>query len=396
MKPNIAFTAPHRIGFLLGSLLLIASLAWWAVEILARQHGATLGAAVPAMFQHGYLMLYGFFPLFMLGFIYTAGPRWLSVPPPPLARYVPVMLAYGAGSALVLAGGWMPLLLTVGIVLHIVGWAGSSTLWWGRVRASQTPDRKHAVLIGAAFSLGLLGQLLALYWRVADHYMAWQLSVHIGLWGFLLPVFLVVSHRMVPFFSSGVLAPYALWVPTRLLFALVGAAWLHGVLAIFNVPSWPLDSVYAAVLLFTSWRWGLLRSFKNPLLAMLHAAFAWSGVAMLLYAVQGIAAQLDVLILGFAPLHALTIGFFATMLLGFVTRVSLGHSGRPLIAGRLPWTLYWLVHGIALTRVLAEISPDWRMPMYVASAVGALLAFAVWGSRFVPIYLKPRPDGKAG
>ena len=57
MKPNIAFTAPHRTGFLLGSVLLIASLAWWAFEMLARQQGASLGAAVPAMFQHGYLML---------------------------------------------------------------------------------------------------------------------------------------------------------------------------------------------------------------------------------------------------------------------------------------------------------------------------------------------------
>ena len=72
------------------------------------------------------------------------------------------------------------------------------------------------------------------------------------------------------------------------------------------------------------------------------------------------------------------------MLLGFVTRVSLGHAGRPLVAGRLAWTLYWLAHGIALTRVVADIVPGWQQPMYVLSSVGALLAFLLWGTRFVP------------
>lgn len=396
MKNLIAFVAPHRTGFLLGSLLLIASLGWWAVEMIARQRGVLLGTAVPAMFLHGYLMLYGFFPLFMLGFIYTAGPRWLGVPPPSLARYVPVMLGYATGSLLVLLGGWAPILLSLGILLHAMSWAGALALWVGRIRASQTPDRKHAILIASAFSLGLIGQLLALGWSAGGGFAGWQASVHIGLWGFLLPVFLVVSHRMLPFFSSGVLAPYALWVPSWLLFSLVGAGWLHGLLALAGVPSWPVDAVFAGLLLFTSWRWGLLRSFKNPLLAMLHASFVWAGIAMSLFTLQGVLAATGTVALGFAPLHALTIGFFATMLLGFVTRVSLGHSGRPLVAGRLPWTLYWLVHGMALARVLAEISPDLRQPMYLVSAVGGLLAFLLWGTRFVPIYLKPRADGKAG
>ena len=222
MKKFIAFIAPHRTGFLLGSLLLLASLAWWALEMIARARGVVLVTSLPPMFLHGYLMLYGFFPLFMLGFIYTAGPRWLNVAPPALSRYVPVMLGYAAGTLFVLAGGWFDVLLPLGILLHAIGWTGAVLLWLGRIRASQVPGRRHASLIACAFALGLGGQLLALYWSVGHGFIAWQASVDIGVWGFLLPVFLTVSHRMVPFFSSNVLTAYSVWNPPGLLFSLVG------------------------------------------------------------------------------------------------------------------------------------------------------------------------------
>ena len=103
------------------------------------------------------------FPLFMLGFIYTAGPRWLNVEPPGLSRYVPVMLGYASGTLLVLAGGWFTVLLKFGVLLHVLSWAGAVLLWLGRIRASQAPSRNHARLVAAAFSLGLCGQLLALW-----------------------------------------------------------------------------------------------------------------------------------------------------------------------------------------------------------------------------------------
>ena len=50
------------------------------------------------------------------------------------------------------------------------------------------------------------------------------------------------------------------------------------------------------------------------------------GFALLADAVPGL--------LGQAPLHALTLGFFASMLLGMAARVTMGHSGRPVAAGK--------------------------------------------------------------
>ncbi|NNM60726.1 MAG: hypothetical protein HKM03_00995 [Steroidobacteraceae bacterium] len=63
---------------------------------------------------------------------------------------------------------------------------------------------------------------------------------------------------------------------------------------------------------------------------MLHLAYAWLPV--------GLAMKAAALLGGFAIaafwLHALTIGALSTMILGMMTRVSLGHTGRALIVTR--------------------------------------------------------------
>ena len=58
--------------------------------------------------------------------------------------------------------------------------------------------------------------------------------------------------------------------------------------------------------------------------------------AMALYAAQSawFAATGD-FVLGRAPAHALFIGFFGSLLVAMVTRVTQGHSGRPLVLGRV-------------------------------------------------------------
>ena len=71
-----------------------------------------------------------------------------------------------------------------------------------------------------------------------------------------------------------------------------------------------------------------------PLLRVLFLGFAWLPIAFALircaelwFAVSG------EFVLGRAPAHALFIGFFGSLLVAMVTRVTQGHSGRPLVLG---------------------------------------------------------------
>ncbi|GHD61950.1 NnrS family protein [Jeongeupia chitinilytica] len=393
---NRLWDAPHRAAFFFGGLGAVLALAWWAAEMVMRLHGGSTHSAIPVMWLHADLMLFGFFPLFMLGFIYTAGPKWLNVAPPPLNAWAPAILGYTTGTVLQLIALRWPVAWSLGDAMHWIAWVGATILWIGRIRASRAPDKKHATAVAFAFGLGAVALMTMVgvsWFGIAE---AFQPAVTLGVWGFLLPVFLAVCHRMVPFFSANVIAGYTAWRPGWLLGAFVVLSWAHGGFVLMQFNPVAVDMLFAGLLLYTSWRWRLFASFSNRLLAMLHASFAWAGVAMLLFVVQDIADALGRPLFAFAPLHALTIGFFATMLLGFVTRVTMGHSGRPLAAGAVTWTAYWLLHGVALARVASEVWPQAQFALHAAAGLGALLAFVVWAAQALPIYLKARADGQPG
>ncbi|POZ60977.1 NnrS family protein [Chromobacterium alticapitis] len=385
--------APHRAAFLPGMLLAMLLLAGWSAELLSRLFGLSLPLAVPAMQAHGFLMLFGFFPLFMTGFLFTAGPRWLNMPPPGRGLYltVPALLASGLvlwtlGAAA--GGAW----LLAGHLLYCLGFAGLAGGFARLLLRSAAPDRRHAWAVLSAFACGALALAAAAYWLLSGDARGWLWMRDLALWGFLLPVFLTVCHRMLPFFSSSVLAPYAAWRPWWLLAAMLGGSLSHGLLSLAMLPSWPLDAALAGLFGYTSWRWGLRASLRVRLLAMLHLAFAWLAVAFALYAWQGVAGGL-----AWAPLHAVTVGFFLTMLIAFVSRVSLGHSGRPLQASNGLWRLYLAAHWLALARVAADALPAaWRPALYGLAALGWLLTILLWGRQFLPAYLLPRADGKPG
>src|SRR6185312_9049005 len=88
-----------------------------------------------------------------------------------------------------------------------------------------------------------------------------------------------------------------------------------------------LAAVFAARWLM----WKPWRCLHPGLLGVLHIAFTWLPVAFVLFCVQDLALAIrGEQVLGPAPLHALAIGFFGSMLVAMVTRVTHGHSGRPL------------------------------------------------------------------
>ena len=133
------------------------------------------------------------------------------------------------------------------------------------------------------------------------------------------------------------------------------------------------------------------------LLAMLHIAFLWLGIAMTLYALQSLivlATGADVL--GRAPPHALGIGFFTGMIVAMASRVTLGHSGRTLHADRLTWLTLIGINVSALLRIAGELLPAAGAWLNLLAGVVWLVALTAWAGHYVPIYLRPRLDGKPG
>ena len=124
-RPRYLMLAPHRLGFFLAMVLLIASGAWWAL-VQAAQAGLVppLPAALPPSLVHAAVMVYGFMPLFFAGFLFTAAPKWLRVEPPPLAVLRPALLLQALGWLLWLAGALASSALALsGVLLAAAGLA---------------------------------------------------------------------------------------------------------------------------------------------------------------------------------------------------------------------------------------------------------------------------------
>ena len=117
-------TAPHRLGFFSAALMLATSALWWALALATRHAGVALPWAVPPPLAHGLVMAMGFMPLFIVGFLFTAGPRWLGLSDVPARSLRNPVLAMLAGWGLALAGFHLhEVLAGLGVALVAGGWS---------------------------------------------------------------------------------------------------------------------------------------------------------------------------------------------------------------------------------------------------------------------------------
>jgi uncharacterized protein involved in response to NO len=403
-RPNawqLLSSEPHRLMFFCGALQAVLAVAWWSIDLMARYLGVyqAPGWSVPPMWAHAWLLLYGLFPFFMFGFLMTAGPNWLGASRMPRSAFVPAALAMAGGVALFYAGLAIDRnVVATGIWIHATGWA------WGiaalmRVAARHwNPNARYALVIFTFFSLGLLGNAVFGFALAAERYAYVAPSLHGAVWFFLLPIYLGVSTRMVPFFSSRVLGPTVDYRPVWARPLLIGGALAHGALQIGGADAllWLVDAPLSALVFYLTWKWGLAKSRDVRLLSVLHISLAMLALALLLSAFLSAAVAAGAAgRVGLAPLHLLVIGYFSAMVIGMVSRVSLGHSGRELRADTLTWTAYLAVVAAGIVRVGAELATAMATgPLMIVAAALWLIAFGAWAWRYVPMYVTQRVDAR--
>jgi uncharacterized protein involved in response to NO len=399
--------APHRSLFLVGALQGVMTLLWWVVDLAGRY--AIVGSAsvwsIAPTWAHAFLMTYGFFPFLILGFLFTTYPNWMNGEKVRPREYMATCLLMAAGVLLFYVGmlTGKPVVMT-GVAIMLAGWSAACTVLLRVMIGASGKDKRHAMVTSTALLMGWLGVACYLLWLMTDNWVLLNFSRTAGIWFFLLPIVLTVSHRMIPFFSSRVLENYVLVRPYWMLWFMLICSIGHGLLQLLDIIPylWIVDFPLAICALYLSYRWGFLRSFSVSLLAVLHISFAWLGLSMLLYGVQSLVFMLtegELSILGLAPLHALAIGYFASMVLGMASRVTIGHSGRPLVLDHFTWYLFIGFQAAAVVRILADIVPataNMTPILYLLAGLIWLGCFICWAVRYVPTFWRPRVDGKSG
>ena len=396
--------AVHRPWFLLGLTSALASMAWWLLFWLAALYRPEALSAPPVTpaHVHGLLMSHGLLGFFIFGFLSTVFPRWQDQPAVPRRSWLPGVIAAALGLGLTLLGlagsRWV---LVAGVLALTLAHALAS---WPLLRIFLAAGERR-VMHGVASLLGLLGGLGALLvfaWGAAAGDAALTgAAVRASVWLYLLPIFAAVGHRMIPFFSGRVVEGYERVRPPLPLALILAGAFGHTLLGWAGLPAWQWgpDLLAAGAAGWLTLAWQPLRCLRPPLLGWLHIGFAWLPVSLALSGAQ----SLGLLLTGSvfapqAPLHALTVGFFGTLMVAMVTRVSLGHSGRPLVMSPLARLAAVGMQGVALLRIAAELpaTAGMRWSLILAAAGLWLVVTGLWGVAYGPIYLRPRADGKPG
>lgn len=395
---SILFAAPHRLAFLSGGLGLAATALWWAVHLGAMHLGwpQPESGDVPAALLHAPILVLQIYPAFIFGFLLTVFPRWMGRKDLEPRRFGPVAAGLACGLAATALGLWTGrnASIQIGFAIFAAAWALGLIVLAAVVQENRRlghPPCWHAVSALAALTIGLGATILVCAFLISGDPRLPRWGNVLGLNGFILPTFLTVAHRMVPFFAGSVVPGYLRWRPDWLLAAL----WALVLLRIVGelVPL-PLLSGFAAIGLaactgLMAWKWWP-RSPAPGLLKVLIWGFSWAPVGFALSALAAFG-----LPLGLAPTHALALGFAASLLVAMVTRVTQGHSGRPLAMVPLAWLAFTAVQLSALVRIVAALRAEHGLLLVIAAVLFAA-GMLPWLVRNALIYLHPRLDGRTG
>ncbi len=376
--------------------LLFTGGALWALVVAALWVGAldgewTLPTAMEPLAWHQHEMLFGYLGAVIAGFLSAAIPNWTGRPIVtgwPVAVFVGLWAA--ARLAVLLSATVPPLVgavLDVGFLLALFGYAA-----W-QIFAAR--NRNKPILIVLLLFVAACG---------LDHAAAMGLTTDpaIGMRGgfaLILMLIAIIGGRIIPAFTRNWLNKHGRTDGLPIM----ANRFDHAVLAVTAVAltGWvlaPAAHPVAALLLCAGalhavrlTRWSGLRAIGDPLVFVLHVAYAWLPAGLLLLG----AATLWPIVPVSSAMHALGAGAMAAMTLAVMTRATRGHTGRPLEADGATVAIYVLVNLGALLRVAAPLLPlDYILSIRLAGGLwgGAFLLFVLVYGRMA---LQRPPGGQA-
>jgi uncharacterized protein involved in response to NO len=325
-------------------------------------------------------MVFGFAAAIIVGFLFTAGRNWTGLPLPAgtplavifglwLAGRAGMFLAYGPATAVVDS---LLLPVVAGVLAHKF------------IRARSLCSMPLVIVLTALASANIafhasMHRLIAVEPRVA---------VQFGLTLVVL-IEMIVGGRVVPGFTAnavpGVRQFRSAWLH-RGGFALAAVAFVSD--ALHLPPAWTgsVALLAALVVAVQAIGWNPLATRGRPILWILHLSYAWIpvGLGLLGLASFGVVPRS-------AAIHALAVGSMSGLIMGMVTRTALGHSGRPVRAGRWETAAYVLIHLAAASRVTAALVPVAYLVGMSAAGLAWMAAFLIYAIAYAPVLVRSRP-----
>jgi uncharacterized protein involved in response to NO len=343
---------------------------------------------------HGHEMLFGLVAAAIAGFLLTAVPVWTGRPAVCGRPLMALFALWTLGRLAMIAAGALPAGIVAAVdvaFLPALALVLVRTLW----RTRQRRNYGVVALVGvlALANAAVHAQALGLASGSAPRALRFTVDVVVVL-------IVVIGGRITPAFTTNALlrrgvAARARSRPWLDRLAVASTALVAGVglLVPRSIASGLLAAVAALAVAGRMAGWQMLRTWRDPLLWSLHAGMAWIAAGLFLVATGDLGGSVPAT----AGLHALTAGAMGSMILAVMTRVSLGHTGRPLVLPRGALGLYALVHAGAVARVGAAFAPGpGQGPLLLVGGLLWAAAFGLFAVLYGSILTRPRVDGEDG
>lgn len=384
------FAYGFRPFFLLAGWFALLSLGLW---LWLHRSGQSPLAPLPGQLWHGHEMLFGFIAAAIAGFLLTAVPSWTGRRGFGGLPLIALSAVWLAGRVAFLLGGAIPLAWLAWVELAFLPLLAvllAPTL----LRSLNRNSPMLLVLAGLwacdAMFLHALGKPDP---ALAGRALLTALDI-------VLILITLIGGRIVPAFTASALRQQGLTVRMARFAGLervvMGSMIVLLIVDLLGLRNEATAAIAGVAGLAQAWRlagWQGWRGRGQPIVWILHAAYAWLPLGLLLKSAWLFGG------FGWAAFwqHALGAGAAATMILAVMSRAALGHTGRPLrVAPAMAWSYLLLILAVVL-RVFGPSLLPLSYHATVLLAGGAwLLGFGIFVGVYSPILLRARVDGKPG
>jgi uncharacterized protein involved in response to NO len=374
-----------RPFFLVGSLYAGLSILFWLPLFHGELETASLFAPVD---WHIHEMLFGYLSAIVTGFLLTAIPNWtgrLPVQGTPLFLLVVLWLAGRLAVFFSADIGWVAsaavdcsFLLAVTIASGVEIAAGHN---WRNLK------------VLAPVSVLLIANILFHIEAHGDGLS--DISRRLGI-GAVMMLIMIIGGRIIPSFTRNWLArenPGRMPVPSN---RFDGVAIMTSAVALAAWSSLPWNAVVGLVLLAAGGlhlvrlaRWAGDRTRRDPLVLILHVAYAFVPAGFLL---AGLAILAPGMVPAVAAIHAFGTGAMGVMTIAVMARATLGHTGRDLAAGAGTSLVFTAITLAAILRIAEPFTGSAAL-LHTSAGLWALafIGYAVlYGQALVTPRLRPR------
>jgi uncharacterized protein involved in response to NO len=333
--------------------------------------------------------VFGFVTAAIAGFVLTAIPNWTGRLPIQGWPLLGLVVLWAAGRAVVAYSqviGMLPAaVIDVAFLVTLAAVAAREIVIGKNWRNFPIVAALALLAIcNALFHAGLYE--LALHESGAASDFAWRLALSV-----VVMLIALIGGRIIPSFTGNWLAKRDEKRPSAFgrfdLFTLIvsGVALVLWSAAAPELMVASLLAVAAIVNMIRLARWRGHRTVSEPLLWVLHIAYAWLPIGLALLA----AAQLTPEVPRTAAVHALTAGLMGMMIAAVASRATLGHTGRALHAGIGTATIYLLIGGAAIARVAGSLWPVHYMELLALSGSLWVAGFVLFILLYAPMLSLP-------